>query len=75
MRCDTIARGIIEAAGRLHPEVPIVVRLQGTNETKGKELLNKSGLRIYTADSLDEGAELVVRLAGEGGNKYEHLGQ
>jgi succinyl-CoA synthetase beta subunit len=75
MRCDTIARGIIEAAGRLHPEVPIVVRLQGTNETKGKELLNKSGLRIYTADSLDEGAELVVRLAGEGGNKYEHMGQ
>lgn len=60
MRCDVIAEGIIEAAKGLGLKVPLVVRLEGTNVDIGKQLLNKSGLRITTADDMEDAAKKIV---------------
>ncbi len=67
MKCDTIARGIVQAAEGIGAHFPVVVRLEGTNEKDGKELLAKSGLKIYTAGSMAEGAQMIVKLTTEGG--------
>lgn len=61
MNCATIAQGIIAAASELHIKVPLVVRLEGTNVAEGKRLLKESGLKIETADSLDDAAQKVVK--------------
>ncbi len=61
MRCDIIADGVITAARELGLTMPLVVRLEGTNVDKGKELLRKSGLNIIAADNLADAAEKVVR--------------
>jgi succinyl-CoA synthetase beta subunit len=61
MKCDVIAEGIIAAANEMKLTLPLVVRLQGTNVEKGKELLAKSGLKITPADDLKDAAEKVVR--------------
>jgi succinyl-CoA synthetase beta subunit len=61
MRCDTIAEGIIEAARETKLAVPLVVRLEGTNVERGKELLGKSGLAIIPADDLDDAAQKIVK--------------
>ncbi len=66
MKCDIIAKGIVEATNIVHPKVPIVVRLEGTNEELGKKVLTESGLDIYTADSMDEGGRLIVELSKKG---------
>ncbi len=63
MRCDVIAEGIIDAARELHIKVPLVVRLEGTNVEKGKELLKNSGLKIIAADDLTDAAKKVVQSA------------
>ena len=63
MKCDVIAAGIIGAAKSVHIKVPLVVRLEGTNVKRGKELLAESGLAITSADSLSEAAEKIVQLA------------
>ena len=63
MRCDIIAEGIIEAAKDVGVKVPLVVRLQGTNVDRGRELLGRSGLNIISADKMDEAAEKVARAA------------
>ena len=63
MRCDVIAEGIIEAARELQIKVPLVVRLEGTNVEKGKELLKNSGLKIIPADDLTDAAKKVVQHA------------
>lgn len=60
MRCDTIAEGIIAAAREVHLAVPLVVRLEGTNVERGKELLANSGLAIIPADDLDDAAKKAV---------------
>jgi succinyl-CoA synthetase beta subunit len=60
MRCDTIAEGIIAAAKEVNLAVPLVVRLEGTNVERGKELLAKSGLAIIPADDLDDAAKKAV---------------
>ncbi len=60
MRCDTIATGIIQAAKDVSLKVPLVVRLEGTNVAKGKELLQNSGIKIITADDLDDAAKKAV---------------
>ena len=57
MRCDVIAEGIIEAAKTIQLKVPLVVRLEGTNVEKGKSLLAESGLRVITANDLDDAAQ------------------
>ncbi|MGH6865298.1 MAG: ADP-forming succinate--CoA ligase subunit beta [Methyloceanibacter sp.] len=60
MRCDTIAEGIIAAARETHLAVPLVVRLEGTNVERGKQLLRESGLAIIPADDLDDAAKKAV---------------
>ncbi len=65
MKCDVVAEGIIEAAREIQIKVPVVVRLEGTNVDKGKELLQKSGIQIVTADGLSQAATLAVKLAGK----------
>ena len=59
MKCDIIARGVINAAKSLDLTVPLVVRLEGTNVAEGRRLLKESGLDITPASSLDEGAKLI----------------
>jgi succinyl-CoA synthetase beta subunit len=63
MKCDVIAEGIIAAAKELSLQVPLVVRLEGTNVEKGKEILAKSGLKITPADGLTDAAKKVVAAA------------
>jgi len=60
MRCDVIAEGIISAAKEVNITVPLVVRLEGTNVDKGREMLDGSGLDIIAAKGLNEAAEKVV---------------
>jgi succinyl-CoA synthetase beta subunit len=60
MRCDTIAEGIIAAAREKQIAVPLIVRLEGTNVARGKELLAQSGLAITPADDLDDAAKKAV---------------
>ena len=60
MRCDVIAEGIVTAAKDMSITVPLVVRLEGTNVEKGKEILNASGLAIIAADDLGDAAKKVV---------------
>ncbi|OGR29335.1 MAG: succinate--CoA ligase subunit beta [Desulfuromonadales bacterium GWD2_61_12] len=61
MKCDVIATGVIEAAKQVSLQVPLVVRLEGTNVDKGKELLAASGLNIIAADGMADGAQKIVR--------------
>ena len=65
MKCDVIATGIVNAARNLELNVPLVVRLEGTNVEEGKKILADSGLALEPADSLAEAAEKVVKLAEE----------
>ena len=61
MRCDVIAEGVVAAAREASLNVPLVVRLAGTNVELGKEILDNSGLPILSADTLGEAAERAVR--------------
>jgi succinyl-CoA synthetase beta subunit len=63
MKCDVIAEGVIAAAKELALQVPLVVRLEGTNVEKGKEILANSGLKIIPADGLTDAAKKVVAAA------------
>ena len=60
MRCDTIAEGVITACKAVNLSVPLVVRMKGTNEVLGKQMLADSGLPIISADSMAEAAEKIV---------------
>jgi len=60
VRCDMIAEGIIAAVKEVDVKVPVVVRLEGTNVEKGKEILKNSGLAITAADNINDGAKKVV---------------
>ena len=66
MKCDTIADGIVEAAGEVGINVPLVVRLEGTNVEAGREILSKSGLDIQTGADMKEAASKVVEAAKTG---------
>ena len=61
MKCDTIANGILEAIKQVNLNVPLVVRLEGTNVELGRQILSQSSLDLITADSLSEPAEKTVR--------------
>ncbi len=63
MRCDIIAEGVIAAAKAVEINVPLVVRLQGTNVELGRKMLAESGLPIITAETMSEAAEKVVAAA------------
>jgi succinyl-CoA synthetase beta subunit len=60
MKCDVIAEGVIAAAKEVSLNVPLVVRLEGTNVERGKELMAGSGLPIISADNLDDAASKIV---------------
>ncbi len=60
MKCDTIATGVVAAARETHLSVPLVVRMKGTNEDMGKQILKDSGLPIISADSMAEAATKIV---------------
>ena len=66
MKCDTIADGIVEAAGEVGIKVPLVVRLEGTNVEAGREILSNSGLDIQTGANMKEAASKVVEAAKAG---------
>jgi succinyl-CoA synthetase beta subunit len=63
LRCDTLATGVVDAARELKVDVPIVVRMEGTNVEKGREILTSSGLNFTIADGMRDGAEKAVALA------------
>ncbi len=63
VRCDMIAEGIIGAVKEVGVEVPVIVRLEGTNVNEGKELLQNSGLAIIPADDINDGAKKAVAAA------------
>jgi succinyl-CoA synthetase beta subunit len=65
MRCDIIAEGVVAAAKELSLEVPLVVRLEGTNVDEGKEIMANSGLPIIAADNLNDAAEKIVAAVKE----------
>ena len=65
MRCDIIAQGIVEAVKEISLDKPLIVRLEGTNVEKGKEILKKSGLEIITAIDLEDAADRVVSVIGK----------
>tara|TARA_B100000945_G_scaffold313923_1_gene310744 strand:- start:66 stop:1226 length:1161 start_codon:yes stop_codon:yes gene_type:complete len=60
MRCDVLAEGVVEAAKEIKIEVPLVVRLAGTNFKEGKKILDNSGLKIISASDLSDAAKKVV---------------
>ena len=61
MRCDVIADGVVAAVKEVGLKVPLVVRLEGTNVEKGKEIINNSGLDVIAADDLKDGAQKIVK--------------
>ena len=61
MRCDVIALGVIEAAKEIKINVPLVVRLAGTNFLEGKKILDNSSLKIISAENLDDAAKKIVK--------------
>ncbi|MBI4903322.1 MAG: ADP-forming succinate--CoA ligase subunit beta [Acidobacteria bacterium] len=63
LRCDTLASGVVEAARDLHVQVPIVIRMEGTNVERGRQILKDSGFNFTVADGMKDAAEKVVRLA------------
>jgi succinyl-CoA synthetase beta subunit len=65
MRCDVIAEGVVAAAREVRPQVPLVVRLEGTNVDLGKKILAESGLPIISGDNLADAAAKVVRAVKE----------
>jgi succinyl-CoA synthetase beta subunit len=68
MKCDVIATGVIAAAKQVSLQVPLVVRLEGTNVDLGKQMLAESGLNIVAADGMADAAQKIV-LAVNGGAK------
>ena len=69
MKVDVIAQGIINAAKTVRLSVPVVVRLEGTNVEKGKQLLKKSGVELISADDLADAAQKAVKAAGAAKSK------
>ncbi len=61
MKCDVIAEGVIAAVKEVGLQVPLVVRLEGTNVDLGKKIINESGLDVIAADNLSDGAEKIVK--------------
>ena len=61
MRCDVLAQGIVEAAKETRIDIPLVVRLAGTNSEEGKKILDESGLKIISASDLGDAAKKIVK--------------
>jgi succinyl-CoA synthetase beta subunit len=65
MRCDVIAEGVVQAIKDVGLQVPLVVRLEGTNVEKGKQIIDESGLNVISADDLDDAAAKIVNAVKE----------
>ena len=63
VRCDMVARGVVEAARNLGIKVPVVVRLEGTNVEEGQRVIRESGMNFTVANGMKDAAEKVVSLA------------
>jgi len=63
LRCDVFAEGVVQAAREVGLSVPLVVRMEGTNVERGKQILKESGLAIESASDMAEGAKLAVAAA------------
>ena len=63
LRCDTLATGVVEAARQLQVQVPIVIRMEGTNVEEGRRILSESGLKLTVANGMKDAAEKVVEAA------------
>ncbi len=61
MRCDVLAQGVVDAAKEININVPLVVRLAGTNFKEGKKILHSSGLKLIPAENLDDAAQKIVK--------------
>ena len=61
MRCNVLAQGVVDAAKEINISVPLVVRLAGTNFKEGKEILDSSGLKLISAENLDDAAKKIVK--------------
>jgi succinyl-CoA synthetase beta subunit len=61
MRCDVLAQGVVDAAKEIDINVPLVVRLAGTNFKEGKKILDNSGLKLISAENLDDAAKKIVK--------------
>jgi succinyl-CoA synthetase beta subunit len=64
LRCDVLAEGVVQAARKTGINVPVVIRLQGTNVEKGREILAESGLNLITAEDLDDAAGKISEIVG-----------
>jgi succinyl-CoA synthetase beta subunit len=64
LRCDVLAEGVIAAVRDLNVKIPVVIRMKGNNEEKGKQMLRESGLNFTTADDMKEAAKRVVASVG-----------
>ena len=62
MRCDVLAQGVVDAAKEIKINVPLVVRLAGTNFKEGKEILDNSGLELISAENLDDAAKKIIKV-------------
>ena len=60
MRCDVLAQGVVQAAKEINLSVPLVVRLAGTNVKLGREILEKSNLKIISAKNLSDAAKKII---------------
>jgi succinyl-CoA synthetase beta subunit len=69
MKCDVIAEGVVAAVKQVGLQVPLVVRLEGTNVEQGKQIIRESGLNVLPAENLDDAAQKIVKaVAKEGDN-------
>jgi succinyl-CoA synthetase beta subunit len=66
MKCDVIAEGVVAAVKEVGLQVPLVVRLEGTNVEQGKRIINESGLNVISANDLDDAAQKIVNAVNGG---------
>ena len=64
LRCDVLAQGVVQAAKSIGLSVPVVVRMEGTNVERGREILAESGLDLINAVTLSDAAEKVAAITG-----------
>ncbi|MGA9722671.1 MAG: succinate--CoA ligase subunit beta, partial [Candidatus Binatus sp.] len=64
MRCDVLAQGVVEAAKQVKLNVPLVVRMEGTNVVEGKKILAESGIKVITASDMADAARRIVKEIG-----------
>ncbi len=65
MQCDIIANALVDASKALNLQIPVIIRIEGTNVEAGREILKNSGLAFHSAKNIDEAAQLAVELAGK----------